>query len=218
MLAVALGLLWFAANNLNIVRAHIQTPPGTQAAWTPREIDIAQHLTWVNAMKDGLVIGDYHMPAFTPAGLFCPLTWLLSQVTRTGIGASPVYAGAQLLVYMLGMYCILVCLRIFLIPRSRYLAVALLALAAIPLRSVPSIWNALEGKGVPPLFGFVDGFFLPGRSAPRWGLYPYLPRWRWLRDMFCTAGAPICTPPRRSRRSRGLVIRLRCSPSWPAPR
>ncbi len=161
-LALVLGLLWFAGNNLNIVRAHLQTPPGTQALWTPREIDIAQHLTWVNGMKDGMVIRNYHMPAFTPAGLFCPLTWLLSQVTRIGIDASLAYACAQMLVYVLGMYCILVCLRIFFIPRSHYLAVALLSLAAIPLRSVLSIWNALNGKGVPPLFGFVDGFFVPG--------------------------------------------------------
>ena len=161
LFALLLGLVWFGANNLNVVRAHLQTPPGTQATWTPREIDVAQHLTWVNAMKDAAVIGNYHMPAATAGGLFCPLTWLLGQVARLGIDASLAYACAQMLIQVLGMYCILVCLRIFLIPRRHYLAVALLSLAAVSLRSPLNVWNALNGRGGPPLFAIVDGFFLP---------------------------------------------------------
>jgi hypothetical protein len=162
LLALVLGLLWFAANNLNIVRAHLQTPPGTQALWTPREVDIAQHLAWVNGMKDAMVIPNYHMPAATAPGLFCAMTWLLGQVTRLGIEASPAYACAQMLIYVLGLYCILVGLRTFFIPRSQYLAVALLLMAAIPLRSPLNVWLALNGRGDPPLFSSADGFFVPG--------------------------------------------------------
>jgi hypothetical protein len=113
-------------------------------------------------MKGAMVIPNYHMPAATGAGLFGPLTWLLAQVTRLGFDAAPVYFCAQMLVYVLGMYCILVGLRSFCIPRPRYLAVGLLSLAAVPLRAPFNVWMALNGRGDPPLFGSADGFFTPG--------------------------------------------------------
>ncbi len=162
LLAVLWGALVFAANNLNVLRAQFQTPSGMRALWSPREIDIAQHLAWVNAMRDALVIPNYHMPARTTAGFFCLFTWLLGQVTKLGIDAAQAYAAAQLLVSILSVYCVLACLRLFRIPGSRYFLVVLLALASVPPRALPNLWGALHGRGNSALFGFTDGFFIPG--------------------------------------------------------
>ena len=161
LLAFALGSLWYSANNLNIVRAQFQAPPGTQALWTAREVDIEQHLTWVNAMRDRAVIPNYHLPAETTPGLFCGLTWLLAQFTRLGIDASIVYAGAQVVVSILSMYCLVACLRTF-ASRSQYLAVVLVALATVSPRSPVRALLALNGGSDPIVFSHVDGFFVPG--------------------------------------------------------
>src|SRR3954447_8495734 len=87
-LPLVAGLCWFAGNSLNVIHARMRTPPGTQAVWTAREIDIAQHLTWINAMTHAAVIPNYHLPAATTPGLFSGLTWLLGHLARLGIDAA----------------------------------------------------------------------------------------------------------------------------------
>jgi hypothetical protein len=163
LLAVSLGLLSWSANNLNILRAHIHTPAGTQPSWTPRETDVAQHLTWVNGMRNALVIPDYHMPAVTNPGIFCPLMALLGQVTKFGIDASAAYAAAELLVGIVGVYCILVSLRLFLMSHWQAVAALVLLFASAPFMSVLNVWRALRGEEFgPPIYFVGDGLFYTG--------------------------------------------------------
>ena len=159
LLALALGLLAWSVNNLNILRAHVQTPAGMQPNWTPREIDFAQHLTWVNGMRNSLVIPDYHMPAITNPGLFSPLMALLGQATKLGIDASAAYAAAQLLIGILGVYCFIIGLRLFLSSRSQAAAAVVLMLMAVPLTSPLKIWRALHGEAGLPILFLSDGVF-----------------------------------------------------------
>jgi hypothetical protein len=163
LFALALGLLSWSLNNLNILRAHIQTPAGTHPSWTPREIDVAQHLTWVNAMRNAWVIPDYHMPAATTPAIFCPLMALLGQLTKVGIDASAAYAVAQLAVGIVAVYCILVSLRLFLVSRWQAMAAVVLVFASVPLTSLLNVWRALRGQDFAlPIFFVSDGLFSIG--------------------------------------------------------
>jgi hypothetical protein len=131
--------------------------------WTPREIDIVEHLTWVNAARDGWLIPNYHLPAATSPGLFCPLMALLAQVTKLGMDASAAYASAEVLAGIFGAYCILTCLRLFLTSRRQVVMAVLLMLAAVPLISPLTVWRALRGiEGGPPVFIMADGLFVTG--------------------------------------------------------
>jgi hypothetical protein len=161
LLALALGLLWYCVNNLNVVRAQLQAPPGTSPLWIAREVDMVQHLTRVNAMRDGIVVPNYHMLAETVPGVFCALTWLLAQFTRAGMDAFLVYGGAQMVVSVLSMFCLIACLRMF-VTRSQYVAVFLIALATVSPRAPLRAWSALNGDANPIVFSQVDGFFEPG--------------------------------------------------------
>ena len=162
LLAAAIGLFSWAASNVHVLRAHIQPPAGTQPLWTPREIDIALHLTWVNGMRNALLIPNYHLPAVTSPGLFCPLMALLGQFTKLGIDASAAYAIAELLLGIIGAYVILLCLRLFLTSRWQYVAAVVLVLAATPLLSSLTVWHALRGADDGrPIFFMGDGLFIP---------------------------------------------------------
>jgi hypothetical protein len=162
LLAVSVGLLAWAIDHLNVLHAHLHPPAGTIALWASREGDTAQHLTWAYGMRDALVIPDYHMPAVTKPALFSPLFALLGQLTKLGIDASAAYAAGQLVFAISAIYCILVCLRIFLSSRGEAAMAVLLLLAAAPLMSTLNTWRALHGEQGAPLIFVGDGLFMAG--------------------------------------------------------
>lgn len=126
-------------------------------------MDIAQHLTWVNGMRQSLVIPNYHMPAVTVPGFFSPLMALVGQATKLGIDGSAAYAAAEVLFGILSVYCILICLRHFLESRRQIAGAVIIMLGGIPLVLSLNVWHALRGEesGTPNFF-LGDGLFVNG--------------------------------------------------------
>jgi hypothetical protein len=164
LIAFVFALLLFGVNNLNLISAWSHPPQGWDPVCVGRDIDVAQHLTWMNYMRDHWLAPDFHAPVVTRPGLFSPLMWSLGHVARLGIDASLVYVGAQFLLYFIGSYALLGCLRIFTTSRMQAYSVLLCIICVLPVGSFTGVAKFLGGRTreSPVFFGAHDGFFLQG--------------------------------------------------------
>src|SRR5580658_2919239 len=87
-LALVCALLLFGVNNLNLIRAWSHPPDGGEPVYITRDVDVAQHLTMVNYMRDHWLAPDFAAPVVTRPGLFSPLMWIVGHAARLGIDAS----------------------------------------------------------------------------------------------------------------------------------
>jgi hypothetical protein len=162
LITITAGIALWCINNAGILVAHWRPPAGTVPTWIPIEWDVAQHITWMNAMRNMLIIPNYHLPVITQPALFCMMTFLMAQFTRLGMGAAEVYAGFQLILYMTAANCFLSCLRIFRIPRSWVLITILAAAASTPASFGYVAWTAIASNSSPNTGVIADGLFNPG--------------------------------------------------------
>jgi glycerol uptake facilitator-like aquaporin len=154
----------FAANNLNLVRAWLDTPVGARAMYVVRDVDIAQHLTWTNWLRDHWLVPNFHAPFLTTPGLFVPLMIGLAQFARLGADSALVYAIAQYLAYILGSYALVWCLRVCTASRAQKYATLAVIAATLPIGSFLRFTQFAMGRTHSgPLDVLVrDGFILQG--------------------------------------------------------
>jgi hypothetical protein len=90
--------------------------------------------------------------------------WGLGHVARLGIDASLVYVGAQFLLYFIGSYALLRCLRIFTTSRMQACSVLLCIICVFPVGSFADLAKFIGGRTreSPVFYGAHDGFFLQG--------------------------------------------------------
>jgi hypothetical protein len=164
LIAFVFALLLFGVNNLNLISAWSHPPQGWNPVYIGRDLDVAQHLTWINDMRDHWLSPDFHAPVVTRPGLFSPLMWSLGHVERFGIDASLVYVCAQFLLYFIGSYALLGCLQIFTASRIQAYSVLLCIVCVLPVGSFAGVAKFLAGRTCesPVFYGAHDGFFLQG--------------------------------------------------------
>lgn len=160
--AFIFAVLLLGINNLNLIRAWLYPPQGWHPLYIARDSDVAQHLTWVNYMRDHWLAPDFHAPFVTSPGLFSPLMWSLGHVARLGFDASLVYVGAQFLLYCVGSYALFWCLRIFTTSRTQAYSALLCMLCVIPADSFVRLARFVAGRTreSPVLAMERDGFWL----------------------------------------------------------
>lgn len=146
LMALILAFALFAANNLNLLRAWLQPPQGWHPVYVARDLDVAQHLTWVNAMKDQWLAPNFHAAVVTKRGLFSPLMGLLGHIAGLGIDASLVYAVTQFLLYFVGICALFWCLRIFTTSRAQVYGVLLCMLCVFSARAFAGLAMFIAGR------------------------------------------------------------------------
>lgn len=162
--ALGIAVLLFVANNLNLVRARLDSPEGWYPAYVTRDLDVAQHLTWVNAMRDHWLAPNFHAAVETQPGLFSPLMGILGHVAKLGIDTSLVYTLAQFLLYFAGTYSLLWCLRIFTTSRMQAYAVLVCMLCVFSARAFAGLALFVAGRtrASPVSYLERDGFLFHG--------------------------------------------------------
>jgi hypothetical protein len=163
-MAFVFALLLFAANNLNLIRAWLHPPQGWYPVYVTRDLDVAQHLTWVNAMKDQWLAPNFHAAVVTKPGLFSPLMGILGHIAALGIDASLVYAVAQFLLYFVGTCALFWCLRIFTASREQAYGVLLCMLCVFSARAFVGLAMFITGRARASPVSYLerDGFIFHG--------------------------------------------------------
>jgi hypothetical protein len=144
---LALGLLFFVANNLAPLGALLHPRPGFVPLLVTRTEDNAQYLTWIEAFTNGWGIPNYHAPWQTEPALHVPLVWLVAKVAvLSHVSRLYAYLGFEAACYVLAFYALALLLKLF-TPRPAQSALAIaLMICAVPLRSY-ALLPALLLKG-----------------------------------------------------------------------
>jgi len=125
-----LGLALFFLHLTGPISAALDPPPGYEPAWTTRNLDFPQYLTWISALRSGssMLLPNFHSPWHTAPGLLQPLFVLVSKIPLSPIAA---YYVASAAMYICAGIALLYAATVF-CPGSE--AYALLAAAcALPL-------------------------------------------------------------------------------------
>ena len=122
---VAFASLLFVANHLYLLSAWLRPPAGTHPMFVVRDPDIAQHITWMSAMREHWLIPDFHAPFATVPGLFSPLMLVLGRIAAVGLDPGFVYACAEFVVYIVGGYALFACFGVFLESKLQAYAAAI---------------------------------------------------------------------------------------------
>ena len=109
--ALLLGLALFLLHNAAVISGALFPPEGYVPAWTLRNSDVPQYLTWIEAARDGVLLPNYHAPWQTGPALWQPLmllaawTGLPSVAAYYALSASLYFAAAYALLYALSVFC-----------------------------------------------------------------------------------------------------------------
>jgi hypothetical protein len=165
--------LLFLVNHLDLLRAWLQPPAGTHPMFVARDPDIAQHLTWMNGLRDHWLLPDYHAAVTTSPALFVPLMIVLGHIAGIGLDAALLYTVAQFFVYLAGSFALFACGRVFLTSRLQMLAVLAGIFCVIPLGDFGRLVKiaAAGALRTESAIGVLerDGWILPGPLAQGFG-------------------------------------------------
>ncbi|MFZ0637513.1 MAG: hypothetical protein WAM08_18475, partial [Candidatus Acidiferrales bacterium] len=130
--AVALGVFLFLLHHAGVVSGALAPPPGYEPAWTLRNLDVPQYLTWLEAARHEVLLPDYHAPWVTEPGLFQPL---LLAAARTGLPTLVAYYAPVLAGYIFAAFALLHAASVF-CPGRETLFALLAALCTVPFRLI----------------------------------------------------------------------------------
>lgn len=130
--AVALGVFLFLLHHAGVVSGALAPPPGFEPAWTLRNLDVPQYLTWLEAARRQVLLPDYHAPWITEPALFQPL---LLAAARTGMPTLAAYYVPVLGGYIFAAFALLYACPVFCPGRETRFAL-LAAFCAVPFRLI----------------------------------------------------------------------------------
>ena len=130
--AALLGVSLFVVHHAGVVSGALAPPPGYEPAWTLRNLDVPQYLTWLEAARREVLLPDYHAPWVTEPAMFQPL--LLAEA-RTGLPTLAAYYVPALLGYVLAAFALLTAFAVFCTGREMRFAL-LAAACAVPWRLI----------------------------------------------------------------------------------
>src|SRR5262249_18264823 len=134
---LVLGTALFLANNVGLLNAHWNAPPGTVSLGAHRNSDTAQYLTWIRGYRSDWLLPDFHAPWRTERALWNPFFLLLGRTAQwTGASDVAVYQASRWLVYVFAAFALQVAFRTFLRSRGERVAALLGLLCVVPLQSL----------------------------------------------------------------------------------
>ena len=165
-----LGAILYLLSQIGTISGALAPPSGYEPAWTVRNLDIPQHITWLTAGRTHLLLPDYHAPWITDASLFQPIFLLAGQIPLPPIAA---YQAASLLSSMAAGGALVYATTVFcpglewyaLLASACALPFPLLALALGKITHFP----ILSAFGIGGIYYYsyetADGLFRGGQSA-----------------------------------------------------
>ncbi|MCC6861062.1 MAG: hypothetical protein IT158_21015 [Bryobacterales bacterium] len=134
---LVLAATLFVANDLAVLSGWWKTPPGYVPMGVNRTIDVAQYITWLQAFQHQALIPNHHLPWITEPALWNPYFLAVARLSRlAGIDLRAGFQFSRFLVYLFTAYALLYALRVFTDSRGQALAAFLVAVCAVPLRSL----------------------------------------------------------------------------------
>ena len=176
-LPAALGVALYTLNNLGALHALIAAPEGYVAMGIDRNVDVAQHLTWIAGFTHRWVLPDYQAAWRTEPALIVPSMLALAKVSTWG-ALNPVVTleAFAVLCYVLACYAAAFALRTFCNSRREAFAAIICAFACVPLTSILQFPEMLlrrpdwQHYGVYNFLAATDGFM---RGPARWPLLTF---------------------------------------------
>ncbi|HVZ17968.1 MAG TPA: hypothetical protein VG897_12670 [Terriglobales bacterium] len=172
----------YAINNLGTIHAKLAAPAGYAPFGVLRDSDVAQYLTWINGLRLGWFLPNYHAPWITSPGLFVPGLYpvaILTRILPLSVAAS--FQIFNLAAYICTAYVLAFAYRTFCETRAQALWAFLVALACVPLAALPGFASLVRLHPLgPAVFGSTGGVsefslvsdgFLHGLST--WPLIAY---------------------------------------------
>jgi hypothetical protein len=142
-----LGASLYLLNNLDVLHGLLAPPAGYVPLGIQRNSDIAIYLTWLHGFVKGWLMPNYNAPWSTPAEFTSPglmPVWILQRVLHVSpVAALQIFS---LIGYIFVAYALAFAYKMFCQTRSQAIWALLIALACVPLDSLPLIAN-LFGKG-----------------------------------------------------------------------
>jgi hypothetical protein len=166
--AVALGVFLFLLHHAGVVSGALAPPPGFEPAWTLRNLDVPQYLTWLEAARREILLPDYHAPWVTEPALFQPL---LLAAARTGLPTLAAYYVPVVAGYIFAAFALLSACAVFCPGRETGFAL-LTAFCTVPFRLIgwliAQVFPLPKGLVVLGLLDYsydtADGLFRGGMS------------------------------------------------------
>jgi hypothetical protein len=133
-----LGTLLCLANNLDVIHAYFSHPPGYLPLGVQRTNDIAMYLTWMKAMTTEWLLPNFHAAWSTPHN-FLVLPLVPAAILERQFAFSPlfVYQLYSFVAYVFAVNAVAFAYRTFCENRRQAVLALLLALACVPLGSLP---------------------------------------------------------------------------------
>jgi len=162
-----LGTALWLANNLDVIHSLMAHPPGYLPLGVQRNNDIAMYLTWMNAMTKEWFVPNFHAAWSTPHNfLILPLVPVVALQRWFSVSSPLAYQMFSLAAYIFTANAVAFACRTFCESRRQAVCALLLALACVPLGSLPFV-SYVSGHHVPPgdvpgrhaFFVVSDGFF-----------------------------------------------------------
>jgi hypothetical protein len=107
----ALGLIAFLIHLAGPISAALHPPAGYEPAWTTRNLDFPQYLTWISALRSSALLPNFHSPWITAPTMLQPLFLAISKIPLPPIAAyytasAALYIGAGIaLMYAATVFC-----------------------------------------------------------------------------------------------------------------
>ena len=133
-----LGATLYFLNNLDVWHGLIAPPAGYVGMGVQRNSDIAIYLTWLHGYAKSWFLPNYSAPWITPADFIAP-GWIPVALLQRLLGVSPVVA-LQIFTfigYVFVAYAMAFAFRTFCRTRSQGMWALLVALACVPIDSLP---------------------------------------------------------------------------------
>ena len=176
MLPGICGALLYVINNLGTVHALFAAPAGYVPFGLTRDSDVAQYLTWINGLRHGWMLPNYHAPWTTAPGLFVPGLYPVAILNRllplSSVASFQIF---NFLAYLCVAYALVFAYRAFCKTHTERIWAFVIALACVPVAALPGLAGLLRAVPLgPAVFGSTGGVseftlvsdgFLHGLSA-----------------------------------------------------
>ncbi len=149
LLPGVLGSVLCLLNNLDVIHGMFAAPPGYHPLLVQRSPDIAQYLTWLRGLENSWLLPNYHAPWTTPKGLVVPGLVPVSILEKS-LSISPAVALQvfSLVGYVCTAYALAFAYRTFCRSRAQALWSFVIALACVPVASLPGLLRISGGHGL----------------------------------------------------------------------
>ena len=119
-------------------------PSGYIPFGLPRDMDVAQYLTWIAGLQKNWLLPNYHAAWTTAPGLFVPGLYSLVFLKRVlSLNAVTAFHLFNLAAYICAAYALVFAYKTFCENRKQALWAFPIALACVPLASLPGLNNLL---------------------------------------------------------------------------